>query len=49
MAQTIEVTITADTSQLERGLKRAEILVARSWWRRTLLRLALWRFDRRHT
>jgi hypothetical protein len=47
MSNTITVEIIADTSQLERAFKRAEMLITRSWWRRRCLRLALWRLDRR--
>lgn len=47
MARTIEVKIVADTSQLERALRRAEMVCTRSWWRRTLLKIALWRTDRK--
>lgn len=47
MARKITLEIVADTTQLERSLKHARILVERSWWRRTLLRVALWRTDRR--
>lgn len=43
MARKLIVEIVADTTQFERALKRARIKVTTSWWRRTLLRIALWR------
>lgn len=39
----IRVRISVDTTEMERGLLRAEYLLTRSWWRRTVLRIALWR------
>lgn len=46
MSRRIVVEIVADTRPLQRALKRAELLVARSWWRRLFLRIALWRLQR---
>ena len=46
MARTIEVKIVADTHSLRRAFIQVERRLARSWWRRLLLRAALWRLDR---
>lgn len=46
MARTIEVKIVGDTRALRRALAVAERRVARSWWRRLALSVALWRIDR---
>jgi hypothetical protein len=46
MARSIEIKIIADTRGLRRALVNAERRVARSWWRRLALRVALWRIDR---
>lgn len=45
----IKVKITADTREFKRAMLRTQIIVTRSRWRRLLLRLALWRLDRKST
>jgi hypothetical protein len=45
-SRTIEVEIVADTRQFRRALAMARLSLERSWLRRMLIRLEIWRIDR---